>query len=327
MNPIRVFDGHCDTILSLNERKETLYDNNCHVSLKRAEKLGGYAQYFAFFTTRGPEPASEYFLRLYPYLIAQLQNAQDKARLCADAVQAQQAVGEGKTAILLSIEGAEAIDCDPGKLEWARSLGVSMIGLTWNDENPLAGSHLTGGGLTDQGREFVKRAQELGMVVDVSHISEQAFWDICDIATKPIVASHSNSKALCPHSRNLTDAQFLAIADLGGTAGLNQYSAFLGQEPVTLDTLRRHLEHFMELAPEHVALGGDWDGCDSLPQGVDGIDAYVDLYRHLERHGWPQQALQNVYFENLMKVVRRCTISAQETTPCAIRPRRPLPRD
>lgn len=105
-----------------------------------------------------------------------------------------------------------------------------MIAPAWNAQNALTGSCMTGGGLTAQGKEFVRRAQKLGMILDVSHISEKAFWDLCDITEKPFVASHSNSRAICKHVRNLTDEQFKALCEAGGTAGLNLYGAFLRDE-------------------------------------------------------------------------------------------------
>ena len=115
---------------------------------------------------------------------------------------------------LVSAEAAAV----PGKLELACAQGVRMIAPAWNAQNALTGSCMTGGGLTAQGKEFVRRAQKLGMILDVSHISEKAFWDLCDITEKPFVASHSNSRAICKHVRNLTDEQFKALCEAGGTA-------------------------------------------------------------------------------------------------------------
>lgn len=306
MNQLRVFDGHCDTALALYEKREGLRDNSGHVSLRRAEALDGYAQFFAFFTTRGPVDPETYFGRLYQNFQKQLTANAETVSLCRQAEQVEAALDQGKLAALLSIEGAEAIGCDPGKLEWAKELGIRMIGLTWNDENALACSHLTGGGLTAQGREFVKRAQKLGLVIDVSHCSERTFWDVCDIAERPIAASHSNARVVWDHSRNLTDEQYRALCDLGGTAGLNFYTAFLGPEPVNLDAAVRHLEHFAALGEGHVALGGDWDGCDSLPAGISGIDGCRTLKECLLERGWTREQTDRVFYGNLMGVLKQC---------------------
>lgn len=118
------------------------------------------------------------------------------------------------------------------------------------------------------------------MLVDVSHLSEAGFWDVVELAEKPMIASHSNSQAVFFHTRNLTDAQFTAIMEYRGVVGLNAYAAFLGSEQVTSDDLLRHLEHFLALGGrENVALGGDWDGCDQLPGG---IYWYLELGRFLQ---------------------------------------------
>ena len=208
----------------------------------------------------------------------------------------------------LSIEGAEAFDCDPGRLEELAARGVRMIAPVWNAENALAGSCMTGGGLTAQGREFVRRAQRAGIIVDVSHSSERAFWDICEIAEKPIVASHSNAKAVCGHVRNLTDEQFRAICDLGGTAGLNLYAPFLNASGhASMDDVRRHLEHFLERDGDgHLALGGDLDGCDVLPDGMHGLRDYALLETNFENWGFGEQIVRNLFYQSLEKVVKLC---------------------
>ena len=129
--------------------------------------------------------------------------------------------------------------------------------LTWNFQNALAGSCVTGEGLSGQGREFVREAQRLGILLDVSHLSDRAFWDLCEISEKPVVASHSNSRAVCANRRNLTDEQFLALCRLGGTAGINLYGAFLTDGAPTLDDVYRHVDRFLSLGGEgHEAGGG-----------------------------------------------------------------------
>ena len=151
-------------------------------------------------------------------------------------------------------------------------------------------------------------AQASGILIDVSHLSEKSFWDLIRITRQPILASHSNCRSLCDHSRNLTDDQLRAIAETGGTVGLNLYPPFLG-ERADFDCLRRHLEHMLRLCGEHhVALGGDLDGCDSLPVGMTGIDDYSLLVSALVKLGFSEQSVQNILYDNLMKVVRQCNI-------------------
>ena len=210
---------------------------------------------------------------------------------------------------IFTIEGPAGFDFDPSRLEELYQTGFRMTTLTWNEKNVLAGSHRTGGGLTDLGREYVKEAQRLGMIVDVSHISDEAFWDIMDITQAPVVASHSNSRHVCNVSRNLNDDMFRAICATGGTAGLNQYTEFLGPN-ADLDTACDHILHFMELDPDgmHISLGGDLDGCDDLPEGFDGIQDYPKLASKLLTRGLDDRTVRNIFWNNALEVMKKCCI-------------------
>ena len=312
MKKVTVVDGHCDTPMELWRKGEHLTQNSGHVSLRRAEALSGYVQFYAFCTVWLPKDDSfeGHYEKALAYFNRELDENADKITRCSNEADARRAVRDGKCGAFLSIEGAEAISCDPGKLEEAYAQGVRMIAPCWNAENALTGSIVTGGGLTQRGREFVRRAQKLGIILDVSHISEKAFWDLCDITEKPFVASHSNSRAVCRHVRNLTDEQFRALCALGGTAGLNLYGAFLRDDgAVTLDDVWRHIAHFLELGGEgHIALGGDLDGCGVLPEGFAGVDSYAALAAFLEEKGLSEDSVKNIFSESFLKVVKQCTM-------------------
>jgi membrane dipeptidase len=182
-----------------------------------------------------------------------------------------------------------------------------MTTLGWNEQNLLVGSHKTGGGLTDTGRLYVKEAQKVGMMVDVSHISDEGFWDIMKVTEKPIVASHSNSRAVCDVSRNLTDDMFKAICETGGVVGFNQFTEFIGEKP-DLDTVCDHILHWLELDPEcdHIALGGDLDGCDTLPAGFDGVQSYPAMAQKLLERGVTEEIIRKIYWENALGVMEKC---------------------
>ena len=307
-----IVDGHCDTPMELYLRQEDLQDNTCQVSLSRAQTLAGYVPFYAFCTVWLDTRTS--FEQHYEAALSELDRQLDKHAgsivRCRTEADARAAIAGGKCGAFLSIEGAEAISCDPGKLELAYEQGVRMIAPCWNAPNALTGSIVSGGGLTAQGREFVRRAQKLGILLDVSHISEKAFWDLCDITEKPFVASHSNSRAVCRHVRNLTDEQFKALCQIGGTAGLNLYGAFLKDDgPVTLEDVWRHIEHFLDLGGEgHIALGGDLDGCSVLPVGFTGVDSYELLAQWLEEKHLPAATIEHIFSESLLKVVKQCTM-------------------
>lgn len=178
-----------------------------------------------------------------------------------------------------------------------------MTTLTWNDDNALAGCHRSFQGLTAQGKDFVREAQRMGLRIDVSHLGERAFWDLADMTTEPILASHSNCRALCEHTRNLTDDQLRAIAESGGTVGLNLYPPFLGEQ-ADFDTVCAHLEHMLSVCgEEHVALGGDLDGCDKLALGFSSVADYAELYGYLSNRGYSGALLDKLFFQNLLRLL------------------------
>lgn len=308
-----VFDLHCDTALRLLgddlNQAGSLAENSGHIDLNRAEALAGYCQCFACFTT----PLMEEEQHVSPVVvfereIATIQREIDrnkrKIALAYNAQDVRANQEKGKMSAILTIEGPAGFGFDPELLEPMYQAGFRISTLGWNERNPLTGSHVTGGGLTDLGRAYVRNAQAQGILVDVSHISDEGFWDIMEVTQGPVIASHSNSRAVCDHSRNLTDDMFRAIRDTGGVAGINQYGAFLGENP-SLDTVCDHILHFLELDPEgtHIALGGDLDGCDALAEGFEGIESYPALANRLLERGLTEDMVRNIYWNNALGVM------------------------
>ena len=313
---IPVFDLHCDTALALLERADrsgiSLRENDCHIDLTRAEKLAGYCQCFACFTTPFmldwmnvlPETV---FAREIAVLEKALEENKDTIRQAYSAADVIANQANGFMSAVFTIEGPAGFGFDPAKLEALYTRGFRITSLGWNEENLLTGSNVTGGGLTDMGREYVKEAQRLGMIVDVSHISDEGFWDIMDITQAPIVATHSNSRALCAHRRNLTDEMFREICNTGGVVGFTHCDEFVGVHP-DLKTVCQHFLHFMEMDPDgkHIALGADLDGCDVLPEGFDGIQSYPVLAEALHAAGLSENNLYDIYWNNALGVIERC---------------------
>ena len=282
-----VFDFHCDTALALLgddfNQAGNLRKNQLHIDLERASKLGGYAQCFACFTT--PMMEEQYGVSpvvMFERELATIQREVDKNRdLIAIAYSPAEILEHrkaGKMSAILTLEGTAGFGHDPALLEDLYAIGFHVVSLGWNEKNPLTGSHVTGGGLTDMGREFVREAQRLGFLVDVSHISDEGFWDMMKITEGPILATHSNSRSVFSNSRNLTDDMFRAICETGGVAGYNACDEFTGANP-TVDTICDHIFRFLELDPDgkHVALGGDLDGVSKMPEGFDGVQSWPVL--------------------------------------------------
>ena len=310
-----VFDLHCDTALSISGRdgiKKSLRKNELHIDLERAKTLPGYAQCFACFTTPmmaqwGMGSAEDVFRREVEAITAAVAENSDVISFAKTASQVEDNAQKGLMSAILTIEGPAGFGFDPARLEDLYQKGFRITSLGWNEQNVLAGSHHTGGGLTDLGRVYIQEAQRLGMIIDVSHISDEAFWDIMKVTQAPVIATHSNSRAVCDVSRNLTDDMFRAICETGGVAGFNQCAPFVGREP-DLDTACRHFLHFMELDPDakHIALGGDLDGCDHLPAGFDGVQDYPKLSGRLQDHGLSNENLYDIFWNNAIGVMRKC---------------------
>ena len=310
-----VFDLHCDTALALLGKDLTeagsLRKNQYHIDLERAKNLPGYVQCFACFTT----PFMTQWHKKDPTVIfeKEIETVMREMYYNSDLISQIHTIAdidknrkEGKMSAILTIEGTAGFQFNPALLENLHQIGFRITTLGWNEQNPLCGSHQTGGGLTDLGREYVKEAQRLGMIIDVSHISDEAFWDIMDITEAPIIASHSNSRSVCPVSRNLTDDMFRAICQSRGVAGFNMCAPFVGVDP-DLDTVADHFIHFLELGGEkHIALGGDLDGCDVLPRGFGGVQDYPKLADKLLERGLGEALVYDIFWNNAMEVMRKC---------------------
>ena len=303
-----LFDGHCDTILRCYLEGGGLRRQAGHLDLERRRGKGRWAQFFATFGSPEDMPGRslwEVFLEEYALFRSEVDANADLVVFCRTGAEAQAAFAAGKTAAFLSAEGAELLDCDPDKLRLAHRMGVRAVNITWNHPNALSGTNAEepDRGLSEQGRAFVKTMGELGMLVDVSHLSDPGFWDVMEVTDRPVVATHSNARAIFPHPRNLTDAQLTAIINTNGVAGLNMYAGFLGDDP-DFDTVVSHLEHFLALGGENnVSMGGDWDGITQMPRGMSGIQDMEKLYEHLLRRNYSESLLEKVFYSNLMRVV------------------------
>ena len=310
-----VLDFHCDTALALLgediNQAGNLRSNRLHIDLERASKLGGYAQCFACFTT----PMMEEWYKISPIVIferelATIQREVEKNRDLIEIAYSPREIEEnrakGKMSAILTLEGSAGFGYEPALLEDLFAIGFRISSMGWNEQNPLTGSHVTGGGLTDQGREFVKEAQRLGMLIDVSHISDEAFWDVMKVTNAPIIATHYNSRAVCGVSRNLTDDMFRAICETGGVAGYNVCCEFTGENS-TIDTICDHIFHFMELDPtgKHIALGGDLDGIAAMPAGFEGVQSWPKLADRLLERGSDEKTVMDIFWNNGIGVMER----------------------
>lgn len=305
---IPYFDAHCDTIFRCDETGESLGRNSGQVDLSRAAAFSRYGQLFALYydaRLAPPQGMLPVCRRLYDRFCHEMAENRERITVCRTGVEAEEAARQGKAAAVLSMEGGDLLACDPGRIPMAGEWGVRFLNLTWNRANALCGSHCEEPerGLTPQGRDFVRAMEANGILADVSHLSETGFWDLLDMAQKPLVASHSNARAICDHSRNLTDDQFRAIRDSGGVVGLNLYTPFVGGNG-DVEALTAHVEHFLDLGGEKtVCLGGDLDGCDNESCGLRGIEDIHKLYEALEARHYSHQLLEDIFWGNLARIL------------------------
>ena len=323
---IPYFDAHCDTIyrceetggggaLDMGAEQAAYYaacgclrQNGGHIDLVRGREFARYGQFFALYWDAKNAPADGLFAqcrRLHDRFLREMEENRDSIVHCRTGAEVDAATAGGKMAALLSIEGADLLECDPKNLEIARGWGVRLLNPVWNRANSLSGTNCEDPerGLSEKGRNFVRRMEELSVYPDVSHISDAGFWDIIKTARGPVVASHSNARALCPHRRNLTDDQFRAIRDSGGVVGLNLYRDFVGPEG-TMEELVAHAEHFLALdGAKTLCIGGDLDGCEALAAGMQGMQDVPKLYDALRRRGYDQALLEDIFWNNLRRIL------------------------
>lgn len=231
-------------------------------------------------------------------------------KLCMTSTDILEARAQGKVGLILGFEGGEFLDGSIPALRMFYRLGLRVLTLTWNDRNLLgdgAGESRTRGGLTAFGREVVREASRLGIVVDVAHLSEAGFWDVAEMTEVPFVASHANCHALYAHPRNLTDDQLKALAQCGGLVGISFNPGYLGgEENATIATICDHIEHALEVAGEdHVGIGSDFDTFSGPgPDPLAGIDRLQLLVYELLRRGISGKTITKVLGENWLRVFR-----------------------
>ena len=203
-----IFDAHCDTASEILDRKTILRKNDCHLDLERARSSGGWVQVFAAFVKPAVYRNTELrrTLEIIDNIYLHCEQNSDRMAVCTNTAEIKKSIGKNKLAALISIEGGEALQGKLSTLRMFYRLGVRSLVLTWNYRNELADGaweKSSGSGLSDFGRSVVSEMNRLGMLADVSHISERGFWDVVEMSTAPVIASHSNSKAVCDHPRNL----------------------------------------------------------------------------------------------------------------------------
>ena len=279
-------DAHADTIsraLSLDQSQQNLYSNDAlHVDFSRLAKFDAPVQVFALWLSDAfVSTAFEQTNLMLDFFEQEVKKHSDIIEIALDLDDIRRIAFDGKISAILSIEGGEALMGNLENLDHFYNRGVRILGLTWNRENALGFGQATGStrGLKPFGIEVVQRMDELGMIVDVSHLNEAGFRDFQNISTRPYMASHSNAYSVLAHNRNLRDDQILAIVESGGIIGFNMFSSFIASmSRVTIDDVMAHFRHFIKIgAGNNIGLGCDFDGIHLTPEGITDVSSLKAL--------------------------------------------------
>lgn len=307
-----VFDAHADTLTEMTDRGYDLdaAPEGRHLDLPRC--AGGVldAQVFTCFVHPKyvGHGAADRVRAMLDTFDRQVALFPDRLAPCTSRGDVAAARAAGRLAAVLAIEGGHALEDRLEVLEEFAARGVRSMTLTWNNTNEWAdgcgdaGRH---GGLSARGREVVQAMESLGMLVDISHVAPTTFRDALAVARRPCVASHSCSRELREHPRNLTDAQLRALAQRGGVACLNLYPVFLvAQGEARLADVVAHAERFLHAAgEEHVGLGCDYDGIEATPVELPDVAALPRLTDALLRRGWGERTVEKLLGANLLRVL------------------------
>lgn len=301
-------DLHCDTALSLYRKQQDLKTNELAISLEKAASYPHYAQFFAVWgsSRRTDEEIYGDFITVSDQFFAQLEKY-DTIQQVRDGKQLRTAWESGKNAAILAVEDARLLAGNVERLDELAARGVKYLTLMWAGESCIGGAHDTDMGLTDFGREVVKRCFELGIVPDISHASARSADEILTLAEqagRPVMASHSNAYTVYGHSRNLRDEHAKRLFALGGVVGLNLCAHHIkdcSQDYTRPEDILPHVEHFLALGGEnHLAIGGDLDGAD-LPLGIKTVTDVAVLADLMQQKGYADAQIERIFSRNALR--------------------------
>ncbi|MBO5033186.1 MAG: dipeptidase [Lachnospiraceae bacterium] len=324
---MKIADMHCDTISEIwesrqRQRPQKLCQNQLHVDIQKMKKAGYVLQNFAMYIDlkRQSDPF-EYVCELIDVFYEELAENKNDISVIKTYQDILENEKQGKISAMMTIEEGGCCKGELEKLEKLYQLGARMMTLTWNYPNELAYPNMLtdqkdrngfyiadySRGLTEKGFDFIERMEELGIIIDVSHLSDAGFWDIVKHTKKPFAASHSNARALCAHSRNLDDDMIQAIAGRGGVIGLNYYGCFLNEtndSDSSVLKIARHARHIVKTGGiACLGLGSDFDGIDGTLE-MEDCSQMDKLVSALEKQHFTGSEIDRILYQNVLNLYR-----------------------
>jgi len=309
-------DFHCDTASAMLEQNQPLKQNNLKIDIERLQKGEAKAQFFALYMDKMKHASSyDYCVEMMENFKRELSLNEDSISLCRNVSDLEKAEKEGKVGAFLTIEEGDAIEGDLEKLRFFKEQGISLITLTWNYENDLGYPNFEWThqekGLKAKGFESVELMNELGMLIDVSHLSDAGFADVLQHSTQPFVASHSNARAMTNHPRNLSDEMLKQLADAGGMTGINFFNNFLVKgvlkeklEIAKIEDMIRHIKHIRNVAGvEVIGLGSDFDGIPN-PVEIEDASQMGKLSDELLKQGFSYDEVEKMFWKNGLQIIK-----------------------
>lgn len=313
-------DMHCDTLLqTLNEGSSLLYENNGMQSLKLMKEAEQMCQFFAiFFPPRHEKrvpplpPDEEFFRILCENFYKEIKAHEDIVAVAHNYDEIMKNWEKGLASAVLTVEDGRLVNGKIENITYMYERGVRAIALTWNFSNCFGypnskDINIMEKGLTEFGKEALEEMNRLGILIDVSHLSDGGFYDVAKFSKKPFIASHSNCRVLTPHPRNMTDDMIRTLAEHGGVAGLNFYSEFINNRhdgTSCVEDMVAHVLHFIKIGGEDcIGIGTDFDGIENVPEIAHPTQMSL-LFEALEKKGVTPRQLDKLASENVLRVIK-----------------------
>ncbi len=302
---MRYFDLHCDTIYESLVRACDISNPDLHITPKKSHYLSPYVQCFAICVPEelSGENATNMFKSAYKRLLEQCKKFDITViKSFSDLKQVTENRGKGA---VFTVENASVLGGKIENFELFKEFGVKIVTLTWNGRNELGDGVMVShsNGITPFGLKVIKELECNNIVIDVSHASDRLFYDVVSNTTKPIIATHSNSRFITDNKRNLTDEQFEIIRKRNGLVGINLHKFFINNksDEASMYDILKHTDHFLSMDGEDVlAFGADFDGCE-LPDDIKGIDSIARIYELFLKHNYSEKLIDKIFFENAYK--------------------------